>query len=82
MLEDDLQDIPERRETAGNGWGALACAVVERAIDDLGATHRLLRLDAQACISGPGFAVWLELAGIGITPEECRAALRRRGFPV
>lgn len=62
-----------------DGWRELASAIAERAVDDLQAAHRLLREDAAAFVYGTGFALVLELAGVAVSADECRGALRRAG---
>jgi hypothetical protein len=71
--------IPEIRETAGDPWRALAAAVAERGIDDLTCRHRELRTSAARFVEGEGFPLLLELAGVQIGADACRAALRASG---
>jgi hypothetical protein len=78
-MSDLQQDIPERRPNAGDPHRDLAAAVVEQGIHDLTCRHRILRTDAAAFVTGPGFPLLLELAGVQIGADACRRALQRRG---
>jgi hypothetical protein len=78
-MSDLLQDIPERRPNAGDPWQALAAAVAELAVRDLISPRRVLREDAAAFVRGPGFAAYLDMAGIRNSVDEVRRALRRSG---
>ncbi len=61
-------------------WRDLAAAVTENAIADLADTRRCIRRDAAQFIGSRAFGLWLAMAGVQITPAECREALRRRGL--
>ena len=69
---------PERRPVT-DPWRDLVACVVEQAIQDLTCRHRVLRTDAAQFVTGPGFPLLLELAGVEIGADQCRRALRRRG---
>jgi hypothetical protein len=52
----------------GSGWSALACALIESAIRERSANF----------IESGAFEAMLELAGVGVDPDVCRAAIRAR----
>ncbi len=60
----------------------LTAAVVALAVADLEHPRPYRRRAAAEWIASPGFAEWLEWAGVRITAAACRAALRRRGLLV
>jgi hypothetical protein len=73
------EPIPEIR-AIGEPHRELVAAVVEMGIHDLTCRHRILRTDAARFVTGPGFPLLLELAGVQIGAAQCRASLRRRGI--
>jgi hypothetical protein len=52
----------------GSGWSALAAAIVASAIE-----HQ-----DHAFVDRPAFALLLEMSGVQVDPDVCRAAIRAR----
>jgi hypothetical protein len=73
------EPVEEEIRHTGEPFQALASAIVERGLDDLVCPHRVLRESAARFVEGEGFPLLLELAGVQIGADACRAALQRRG---
>jgi hypothetical protein len=72
------EPIPEIR-AIDQPYAALAGAVCEMAVHDLLNPNTHTRRTATAFVRAGTFSEWLEYAGLDVSADACRAALRASG---
>ena len=78
MDVDYSEPVPEVR-IIDQPYAALAAAVCEIAVDDLVNRNPHTRRTAAAFVRADTFSEWLEYAGLDVSADACRAALRLSG---